>query len=66
LINYEISYDIVVKRHLRQRCPLFESAQGAMAPPCLHSPAFLCILLYKHSLYSLQLAIQCVTVMNIN
>jgi len=33
--------------------PPFERAKGAMAPPCLHSPAFLCILLWTHSLYSL-------------
>jgi len=33
--------------------PPFWKGRGAMAPPCLLSPASLCILFYSHSLYSL-------------
>jgi len=53
LTNHEITYDIVMKRHLRHRCLPFERAEGEMAPLCLNSPASLCILFYTHSLYSL-------------
>jgi len=48
-----ITYDTVMKRHLRPHCPPFERAEGEMLPSCLHSPAFPCISFYTHSLYSL-------------
>jgi len=32
-------YDTIMKRHLRPRCTPFEGAEGAVLPPCLHSPA---------------------------
>jgi len=46
LMNHEITYDTVVKRHLRTRCTPIERAEEEMLPPSLHSPASLCILFY--------------------
>ena len=40
----------IMKRHLCSRCPSFERAVWKMPSSCLHSPAFLCILFYVHSL----------------
>jgi len=40
LINHEITYDTVTKRHLRLRCPYFGKA-GAMPLSCPRSPASL-------------------------
>jgi len=53
LINPEITYNTVMKRHLHPRRTPYERAEGAMLLPCLHSPASLYILFYTHSLYSL-------------
>jgi len=53
VINDEITYATVMKRHLRHRCTPFQRAEEAMLPSCLHSPASLCILCYTHSLCSL-------------
>jgi len=43
LINHEITYEIVMKKHLSTRCPRFERAGGAMTSTCHRSPAPLVI-----------------------
>jgi len=48
LIKHDFTYDTVMIKHLRPRCPAFERTKRAMPPPCFHSLAFLCILFCTH------------------
>ena len=54
----------VMKSHLRLHCPPFARSEGEMPPPCLHSPASLCIVFY--TLFTTCCRLQCVTVMKTN
>ena len=53
----------MMKSHLRPRRPSFERTEGERTPPCLHSPARLCI---TRTFLTRCCSMQCVTAMNIN